>query len=84
VGSSPTLSASDQAIAVIWRAYDLKQGLTTDWEDIKEAFPFLAGITGLAGLLWPLTVTAVLFIILFNFFFKDWIESAAQWIIEKL
>lgn len=70
--------------AVIWRAHDLKQGLTTDWEDIKEAFPFLAGITGLAGLLWPLTVAAVLFIILFNFFFKDWIESAAQWIIEKL
>ena len=69
--------------AVIWRAYDLKQGLTTDWDDIKEAFPFLALITGLAGLLWPLTLTAVLFVVLFNLFFKDWIDSAAQWIIEK-
>lgn len=70
--------------AVVWRALDLKEGVTTDWDDIKEAFPFLAGITALAGLLWPLTLTVVLFVVLFNFFFKDWIDSAAQWIIEKL
>ena len=69
--------------AVIWRALDLREGITTDWENVKEAFPFLAGITGLVGLLWPLTVTAVLFVVLFNLFFKDWIDSAAQWIIDR-
>ena len=69
--------------AVIWRAYDLKQGLTTDWDDIKEAFPFLMLITGLAGIAWPLTLAVVLFVILFNLFFKDWIDSAAEWLKER-
>lgn len=70
--------------AVIWRAHDLKQGLTTDWDDIREEFWFLLGITGLAGLAWPLTLTVVLFVVLFNLFFKDWIDSAAEWLKEKL
>ncbi len=70
--------------AVIWRAHDLKQGVTADWEDVKEALPFLLITTGSAGLLWPLTLTVVLFIVLFNLFFKGWIDSAAQWIIDKL
>lgn len=69
--------------AVIWRAHDLKQGVATDLDDIKEAFPFLAISTGLVGLVWPLTLTVVLFVILFNLFFKEWIESAATWLIEK-
>ena len=68
---------------VIWRALDLKEGVTTDWDDIKEAFPSLAGITVVAGLLWPLTLTVVLFVVLFNLFFKDWIDSVAKWIIER-
>jgi hypothetical protein len=70
--------------AVILRAHDLKQGLTTDWDDVREAFQFLLGITGLAGLAWPLTLTVVLFVVLFNLFFKDWIDSAAEWLKEKL
>lgn len=69
--------------AVIWRAHDLKQGLTTDWDEIKEVFWFLLIITGLAGLAWPLTVTVVLFIVLFKLFFKDWIDSAAEWLKER-
>lgn len=70
--------------AVIWRAYDLKQGLTTDLDAIKESFGFLTLITGLAGLAWPLTLTVVLFVVLFNLFFKGWINSAAQWLKERL
>lgn len=70
--------------AVIWRAHDLKQGLTTDLDDIKESFGFLTLITGLVGLVWPLTLAIVLFIVLFNLFFKDWIDSVAKWLIEKL
>lgn len=69
--------------AVIWRAHDLREGITTDWDDIREVFWFLLAITGLAGLAWPLTLTVVVFVILFNLFFKDWINSAAKWIIER-
>ena len=70
--------------AVIWRAYDLKQGITTGWYGIQEALPSLIVITGLAGLVWPLTVSVVVFVTLFNLFFKGWIDSAAEWFKEKL
>ena len=70
--------------AVIWRAHDLIEGNTTDWDDIREVFWFLLAITGIAGLVWPLTLTAILIVVLFNLFFKDCSDSAAKWIIEKL
>ena len=70
--------------AVIWRADDLKEGNTTDWDDIREVFWFLLAITGIAGLVWPLTLAVVLFVVIFNLFFKGWIDSAAKWIVDKL
>lgn len=72
------------AIAVIWRAYDVKNELTTDLDDVLEVLPIILLFTIVGALVWPLLTLAIIFIIIFNLYLKDTFDKIVDWITEHL
>lgn len=71
-------------VAVVWRAYDVKNELTTDLDDVLENLPIVLGLTAIGALVWPLIVAIISLIILFNLFLKNTFNKIVNWLAEHL
>lgn len=71
-------------IAVIWKAYDIKNECTTSIEDIFECLPVVLGLAAIGAFIWPLIATIFILIVLFDLFFRRTFNKIANWLADNL